>query len=92
VEVTDLTSGATQKLAVAALFVYRTIVPNSEFVDTCRDAGGFLTVDRDGMTSLAGVFGAGRVVQPDLPIEVMVGEGSRAALAAAAWLQKRVER
>jgi thioredoxin reductase (NADPH) len=92
VKVTDLASGGTRKLAVAALFVYRTIVPNSELVDGCRDAGGFLTLDRESMTSLSGVFGAGRVVRPDLPIEVMVGDGSRAALAAAAWLRKRVKR
>jgi thioredoxin reductase (NADPH) len=46
---------------------------------------------RNGMTSLPGVFGAGRVVRPDLPVEVMVGDGSRSAIAAAAWLRKRVK-
>jgi thioredoxin reductase (NADPH) len=91
VEVADLASGGTRKLAVTALFVYRTIVPNSELVEARRDAGGFLTVDTNGMTSLPGVFGAGRVVRPDLPVEVMVGDGSRSAIAAAAWLRKRVK-
>jgi len=39
------------------------------------------------MTSLPGVFAAGRVVHEDLPIQVLIGAGSRAALSAAAWLQ-----
>jgi thioredoxin reductase len=33
------------------------------------------------------VFAAGRVVHEDLPIQVLIGDGSRAALSAAAWLQ-----
>jgi thioredoxin reductase (NADPH) len=81
-------SGALQKLDVAAVFVYRTIIPNSGIVDAQKDAKGFLLIDDKFMTSLPGVFAAGRVVHHDLPIQVLVGDGSRAALSAAAWLQK----
>lgn len=92
VEVTDLASGEPRKLAVAALFTYRTIVPNSDFVAARKDGKGFLKIDKNGMTSLSGVFGAGQVVEPDRPVEIMVGDGSRAALTAAAWIRKEVER
>ena len=85
--VTGLTGGNFQKIEVSAVFVYRGIKPNSRIVPARQDAKGFLLVDANFMTSVSGVFAAGRVVQADLPIQVLVGDGSRAALAAAAWLQ-----
>ena len=87
IDVVNLASGSLQKFEVAAVFVYRGIVPNSGFLAARKDAKGFLLVNENFMTSLPGVFAAGRVVHDDLPIQVMVGDGSRAALAAAAWLQ-----
>jgi len=87
IEVADLVSGDLEKLAVAAVFVYRGIVPESSFLAAQKDAQGFLLVDDNVMTSLPGVFAAGRVVHEDLPIQVLIGDGSRAALSAAAWLQ-----
>jgi thioredoxin reductase len=62
-------------------------VPESSFLAAQKDAQGFLLVDENVMTSLPGVFAAGRVVHEDLPIQVLIGAGSRAALSAAAWLQ-----
>jgi thioredoxin reductase len=55
-----------------------------------QDAKGFFLVDENFMTSLPGVFATGRVVCADLPIQVLVGDGSRAALFSAAWLQANI--
>lgn len=89
IDVTELSSGDLQKLQVAAVFVYRTIEPDSMIVAARKDRKGFLQVDDNCMTSLAGVFAAGRVVAAELPIQVMIGDGSRAALSAGRWLQSR---
>lgn len=86
IEVADSAGGNLQKLKVAAVFVYCGIVPNSGFFAAQKDVEGFIKVDNNFMTSLPGVFAAGRVVSGDLPIQVMTGDGSRAALSAAAWL------
>ena len=85
--VTGLAGGNYQKVAVSAVFVYRGIKPNSHMVPVRRSRKEFLEIDENSMTSLPGVFAAGRVVEPDLPIAAMAEEGSRAAHAAAAWLQ-----
>lgn len=87
IDVTDSASGNLQKIKVAAVFVYSGIVPNSGILAAQKDAKGFLQVDENFMTSLPGVFAAGRVVFDDLPIQIMIGDGSRAALSAAVWLQ-----
>jgi thioredoxin reductase (NADPH) len=87
IDVTDSASGNLQKIKVAAVFVYSGIVPNSGILAVQKDAKGFLQVDENFMTSLPGVFAAGRVVFDDLPIQIMIGDGSRAALSAAVWLQ-----
>ena len=86
IEVTDSAGDNLQKLRVAAVFVYCGIVPNSGIFAAQKDVEGFITVDNNFMTSLPGVFAAGRVVSDNLPIQVMIGDGSRAALSAAAWL------
>jgi thioredoxin reductase (NADPH) len=86
IDVAYLGSGTFEKLEVAAVFAYRTVVPNSSLLTAQKDAKGFILVDDKLMTSLPGVFAAGRVVSDDLPIQVMIGDGSRAALSAAAWL------
>ena len=88
IDVIELSTREIKRIEAAAVFVYRTIVPNSGIVAARQNAGGFLHVDENHMTSLPGVFAAGRVVHADLPIQVLVGDGSRAALAAAVWLQE----
>ncbi len=85
--VTSLAGGNYQKIAVSAVFVYRGIKPNSTVVSASKDRKGFLEVDGNSMTSLPGVFAAGRVVEADLPIAAMAEEGSRAAFAAESWLK-----
>jgi len=83
--VTSLAGGNYQKIEVSAVFVYRGIKPNSSMVSARKNRKGFLEVDENCMTSLPGVFAAGRVAYPDLPIAAMAEEGSRAAHAAESW-------
>ncbi len=87
IDVVKLTSGIRKRLKVAAIFVYRGIVPDMKIAAAQQDAKGFFLVDENFMTSLPGVFATGRVVYAELPIQVLVGDGSRTALSAAAWLQ-----
>jgi len=87
IDVTRLKSHETTRKKIVAVFVYRGIVPNINVVTARQNAKGFLLVDENCMTSLAGVFAAGRVADHKLPIQVIVGDGSKAALCAAAWLQ-----
>ena len=87
--VTSLSGGNYQKVKVSAVFVYRGIKPNSNVVQARKDRKDFLEVDEDFMTSLPGVFAAGRVVTDDLMIASMENNGSRAAISAAAWLKAR---
>ena len=87
--VTSLTGGNYQKIAVSAVFVYRGIKPNSSMVSARKDRNGFLEVDENSMTSLPGVFAAGRVAEADLPIAAMAEEGSKAAHGAGSLLQAK---
>ena len=89
IDLVDLKTNEIKGAEVAAVFVYRTIMPNSGIVAARKNSKGFFVVDENHMTSLPGVFAAGRVVHADLPLQVLVGAGSRAALAAAAWLQEQ---
>ena len=87
IEVVDLKNGVAKRIKIAAVFVYRGIVPDIRIVSARQNAKGFLLVDENYMTSLPGVFATGRVVYADLPIHVLVGDGSKTALSVAAWLQ-----
>jgi thioredoxin reductase (NADPH) len=83
--ITGLEGGSYDKVPVSAVFVYRGIKPNSSMVTADKDKRGFLQVDEKFMTSLPGVFAAGRIVHADLPIQELVREGSRAAQSAVEW-------
>lgn len=51
------------------------------------DSGGYIEVDRDGATAVAGVFAAGDVCHPKSPtISTAVGSGTSAAKAFHSWL------
>ncbi len=69
---------------------YPGIVPDIKIAAAQQDTNGFFLVDENFMISLPGIFASGRVVYADLPIQVLVGDGSRAALSAAAWLQANI--
>jgi len=87
IDLVDLKTFEKKRLKVAAVFVYRRIMPNINIVSARQNEKGFLLLDENYMTSLPGIFAAGRVADHELPIQVLVGDGSRAALSAAAWLQ-----
>jgi thioredoxin reductase (NADPH) len=87
IEVIDLANRESRLLKVDALFVYRGIVPDIRIIGAQQDAKGFFVVDENFMTTLPGVFATGRVVYADLPVQILVGDGSRASLSAVAWLQ-----
>gem|GEM_PF-1061320 len=87
IDLVDLKTGETRRKKVTAVFVYRSIVPNINIVTARQNAKGFLLLDENYMTSLPGVFAAGRVADHKLPVQVIVGDASRAALSAVAWLQ-----
>jgi len=87
IDLVNLKSGKMKRKKVAAVFIYRSIVPNINIVPARQNAKGFPLLNEDRMTSLPGVFAAGRVADHKLPVQVIVGDGSRAALSAAAWLQ-----
>jgi thioredoxin reductase (NADPH) len=79
-------SGATQELAVDAIFIYRGLVPRTAILAAAKDPQGYLRVDAQVQTSIAGVFAAGSVVRSEPHIVIAAGEGARAGLAAAAWV------
>jgi len=87
IETVNLASGKYERMKAAAVFVYRGIEPDMRLAAVHQDEKGFFKVDENFMTSLPGVFATGRVVYADLPIQVLVGDGSRAALGAASWLE-----
>jgi thioredoxin reductase len=87
INVVELNTKKNKRIEVAGVFVYRGIVPNIQIVAVRQDAKGFLLVDENYMTSLPGVFATGRVVYADLPIQILVGDGSRTGLSVAAWLR-----
>jgi len=87
IEAVNLSSGEHERMKAAAVFVYRGIEPDMRLTGVQQDAKGFFKVDQNFMTSLPGLFATGRVVYADLPIQVLVGDGSRAALGVASWLE-----
>lgn len=79
-------SGAGRELAVDAVFIYRGLAPRTAILAADKDEQGYLQVDAQLQTSIAGVFGAGSVVRADVEIVIAAGDGARAGLAAAAWI------
>jgi len=87
IEAVNLASGKHERLKASAVFVYRGIEPDMRLAAVEQDEKGFFKVDENFMTTLSGIFATGRVVYADLPIQVLVGDGSRAALGAVSWLE-----
>jgi thioredoxin reductase (NADPH) len=88
VELLFLTGNERRKLGIDAVFVYRGIVPRSAFLAAVRDPQGYLQVELQMQTSVAGVFAAGSVVRPDTQLVIATGDGARAGEAAAAWIAR----
>lgn len=83
---TDRTTGASQTLEVAGIFVQIGLIPNSEWLrgsDIDLTRFGEIEIDARGATSMPGVFAAGDATTvPYKQIVISMGAGSTAALSA----------
>ena len=85
-------SGAERREGADAVFIESGGLPAAEFTGGLVEVNeaGEIQVGRDSMTSRAGVFAAGDVTD-ELGKQVIIaaGDGARAGVAAARWLQRR---
>ncbi|MFN3703920.1 alkyl hydroperoxide reductase subunit F [Thermomonas sp.] len=82
---TDRTSGETQELPLAGVFVQIGLLPNTEWLQgaVALSPRGEIVIDDRGHTSVPGVFAAGdATTEPFKQIVVAMGAGSTAALSA----------
>lgn len=79
VEIEDIASGVRRSVEADNMLIRIGVVPNTELFrgQVELDARGYVVVDRNCATSLAGVFGAGDVASPSAPtIAAAVGQAS----------------
>jgi thioredoxin reductase (NADPH) len=92
VQLRNLKSGATERLATDGVFIYIGHFPNTDlFAGTlAMDERGYLKTDGRMMTSVDGVFAAGEVQDPIYrQVTTSVGQGAAAAMMAERWLAER---
>ncbi len=87
----NVKTGAESILPVSGVFLYIGLIPNTEMFRglLALDEGGFITVDRDLMTSVPGIFAAGDV--RDTPLRQIVtaaADGALAAYSAGKYLER----
>ncbi len=90
ISVQNLKTGDTKEIAVDGCFIWVGILPNSEFLpeDVELDQYGFIKVDANMQTSVAGVYAAGDVRSTPLrQIATAVGDAAIAAFSAEHYLQ-----
>jgi len=78
----NVKTGEESTLPVSGVFLYIGLIPNTEMFRglLALDEGGFITADRDLMTSVPGIFAAGDV--RDTPLRQIVTAAADGALAA----------
>ncbi|HLF77402.1 MAG TPA: FAD-dependent oxidoreductase [Dehalococcoidia bacterium] len=84
-KVRDKTTGESREEAVAGVFVYVGLEPNTSFLQGVvdLDAGGHIVTDVMMRTSLPGVFAAGDIRQSSVSlVSSVMGDGATAAVAA----------
>jgi thioredoxin reductase (NADPH) len=90
ISVQNLKTGDTKEIAVDGCFIWVGILPNSEFLpeDVELNQYGFIKVDANMQTSVAGVYAAGDVrTTPLRQIATAVGDAAIAVFAAEHYLQ-----
>jgi len=90
ISVQNLKTGDTKEIAVAGCFIWVGILPNLEFLPEIveLDQYGFIIVDANMQTSVAGVYAAGDVRSTPLrQIATAVGDAAIAAFSAEHYLQ-----
>lgn len=91
ITIIDHDSGLDKELAVAGVFIEAGSVPADDFVAKLLNLNdvGEIEIDKNNMTSVAGIFAAGDVTNVlDKQIIIAAGEGAKAAIAAARYLSK----
>ncbi len=94
VEARNVKTGATEQWNTDGVFVFIGHFPNSQLFkgQLDMDPQGFLTVDRNMMTNIPGVFAAGEIMDPIFKQAISsAGQGCMAAIAAERWLESRSE-
>jgi thioredoxin reductase (NADPH) len=94
VEARNVKTGATEQWNTDGVFVFIGHFPNSQLFkgQLDMDPQGFLTVDRNMMTNVPGVFAAGEIMDPIFKQAISsAGQGCMAAIAAERWLESRSE-
>ena len=94
VEARNVKTGATEQWNTDGVFVFIGHFPNSQLFkgQLAMDPQGFLTVDRNMMTNIPGVFAAGEIMDPIFKQAISsAGQGCMAAIAAERWLESRSE-
>jgi thioredoxin reductase (NADPH) len=86
IEVASLRDGEIVALAVEGIFLYLGLEPRTAFLPAERNDEGFFTVDAQLQTSIPGIFAAGGAIAAESEIVIAAGEGTRAALTAAAYI------
>lgn len=90
ISVQNLKTGDTKEIAVEGCFIWVGILPNAEFLPevVALDQYGFIIVDGNMQTSVAGVYAAGDVRSTPLrQIATAVGDAAIAAFSAEHYLQ-----
>lgn len=92
VQLRNLKSGATERLATDGVFIYIGHFPNTDLFagQLTMDERGYLIADARMQTSVPGVFAAGEVQDPVYrQVTTSVGQGAAAAMMAERWLAER---
>ncbi len=87
----DRSSEEKHTISAAGVFVQIGLVPNSQFVRDLVDVNEFgeIIVNEKGETSIEGIFACGDVTTvPYKQISIAIGDGAKASIAAAEYLQK----
>jgi alkyl hydroperoxide reductase subunit AhpF len=91
VEYEDAVTKERKTIAAEGVFVHIGMIPNVEFLpsDIAKNQIGELVIDKNGMTSIPGIFAAGDLTEiPFKQIGIAVGQGIVAALAAVTYVNK----
>ena len=83
--------GKEESLAVEGVFIEIGLIPNANFASRLKlNERGEIVVDCDNKTSVEGIFAAGDVTNvAEKQIIIACGEGSKACLAAVAYILRR---
>ena len=74
------------EIAADGIFIIRNVIPVDRLLEGLKTMGGHILVDRNGATSLSGVYACGDCTGKPYQVAKAVGEGNIVALAVATYL------